>query len=424
MSKCVLGVIEFIEMEDNLNDLKLNLGGTRLDKIKLQDGEIISIDDLEELKHRNILFVNEKSKKSDDESESQDTSDKYVTKNGQAFSYMKIGGDGEINQLKAGKTGYDKEYVNLETNVRDKNFGNLQGNTVKEYQEQIERIEEKLQYNYGIKASFKNANIKYLEINRTFKLEHEFSDYRRVINAIITEMPKMKKISKHDDILIDDTYFHEKFSATDTYTVWNRRGGINKFKTCKIVTVYNKKKQIRGIIYLDGDYMRFEIILVGTQNIQSAFQTTKFYELTDEKINQYFADQIDKLIVKPLDRWRTKRNAYLKKLIKSEREKDIYNWQVNVLRVLNTQENIHNGKPCLLDVSELYPVIDTIKNISRKQRVKDRFLVQAEKYENIFCNRDDLKLQEIIDKLLVVEHDTISEECQDNVNIVADVKSA
>ena len=126
----------------------------------------------------------------------------------------------------------------------------------------------------------------------------------------------------------------------------------------------------------------------------------KFYELTDEKINQYFAEQIDKLIVKPLDRWRAKRNAYLKKLIKSEREKDIYNWQVNVLRVLNTQENIHHGKPCLLDVSELYPIIDKIKDINRKQRVKDRFLVQAEKYESIFCNRDDLKLQELLEKLM------------------------
>lgn len=191
-----------------------------------------------------------------------------------------------------------------------------------------------------------------------------------------------------------------------------------------MVSIYNKSKQIRGVIYLDGDCMRFEITLAGTQNIQSAFKTTKLYELTDEKINQYFAEQIDKLIVKPLDRWRAKRNAYLKKLIKSEREKDIYNWQVNVLRVLNTQENIHHGKPCLLDVSELYPIIDKIKDINRKQRVKDRFLVQAEKYESIFCNRDDLKLQEIIDKLLVVECATLSEDCQDKDNIVADVKIA
>lgn len=401
-------------------NLKFNIGGTRLDKIGLKDGEIINIDDLEELKQRNILFINEKSKKSDDE---QNTSDKYVTRSNQAFSYLRIKKDGEINQLKAGKSGLGKQYVTLQTNVCDGNISNLQGNTIKEYHEQLKRIEEKLQSNYGIQASFDNSNVNYIEIQRTFRLEHDFNAYSRDIELILAEMPRMNYVSEFGDTLLDDTYFDEKFNQMETHTVWNKRGK-SKCKSFQMVSIYNKSKQIRGVIYLDGDCMRFEITLVGTQNIQSAFKTTKLYELTDEKINQYFAEQIDKLIVKPLDRWRAKRNAYLKKLIKSEREKDIYNWQVNVLRVLNTQENIHHGKPCLLDVSELYPIIDKIKDINRKQRVKDRFLVQAEKYESIFCNRDDLKLQEIIDKLLVVECATLSEDCQDKDNIVADVKIA
>lgn len=401
-------------------NLKFNIGGTRLDKIGLKDGEIISIDDLEELKQRNVLFVNEKSKKSD--VESQNTSDKYVTRNNQSFSYMKIKKDGEINQLKAGKSGFGKQYVTLQTNVCDGNIGNLQGNTVKEYHEQIKRIEKKLQSNYGIQASFDNSTVNYIEINRTFRLEHDFNAYSRDIELILAEMPRMNYVSEFGDTLLDNTYFEEKFNQIEAHTVWNKQGK-SKNKQFQMVSIYNKSKQIRGAIYLDGDCMRFEITLVGVKNIQSAFKTTKLYELTDEKINQYFAEQIDKLIVKPLDRWRAKRNAYLKKLIKSEREKDIYNWQVNVLRVLNTQENIHHGKPCLLDVSELYPIIDKIKDINRKQRVKDRFLVQAEKYEKIFCNRDDLKLQEIIDKLLVVECATLSEDCQDKDNIVAEVET-
>ena len=410
-------------------NLQLNIGGTRLDKIGLKDGEIISIDDLEELKQRNVLFVNEKSKKSDDEqntsdeNKKQDTSDKYVTRSNQAFSYLKIKNDGEINQLKAGKSGLGNQYVTLQTNVCDGNIGNLQGNTVTEYHEQIKRIEKKLQSNYGIQASFDNSTVNYIEINRTFRLEHDFNAYSRDIELILAEMPRMNYVSEFGDTLLDDTYFEEKFTQIGTHTVWNKRGK-SKNKQFQMVSIYNKSKQIRGVIYLDGDCMRFEITLVGVKNIQSAFKTTKLYELTDEKINQYFAEQIDKLIVKPLERWETKRNAYLKKLIKSEREKDIYNWQVNVLRVLNTQENIHHGKPCLLDVSELYPIIDKIKDINRKQRVKDRFLVQAQKYESIFCNRDDLKLQEIIDKLLEVECVTLSEDCQDKDNIVADVKSA
>ena len=410
-------------------NLKFSIGCTRLDKIGLKDGEIISIDDLEELKQRNVLFVNEKGKKSDDES--QNTSDKYVTRSNQAFSYLKIKKDGEINQLKAGKSGFGKQYVTLQTNVCDGNIGNLQGNTVTEYHEQIKRIEEKLQSNYGIQASFDNSTVNYIEINRTFRLEHDFNAYSRDIKLILAEMPRMNYVSEFGHTLSDDTYFCEKFNQIETHTVWNKRGK-SKNKQFQMVSIYNKSKQLRGTIYLDGDCMRFEITLAGVKNIQNAFNTDKstkptkpikLYELTDEKINQYFAEQIDKLIVKPLDKWRTRRNAYLKKLIKSEREKDIYNWQVNVLRVLNTQENKHDGKPCLLDVCELYPIIDKIKDIKRKQRVKDRFLVQAEKYESIFTNRDDLKLQEIIGKLLEVECATLSEDCQDKDNIVAEVET-
>ena len=286
-------------------NLKFNISGTRIDKIGLKDGEIINIDDLEELKERNILFVNEKSKKTDDES--QNTSDKYVTRSNQSFSYMKIKKDGEINQLKAGKSGLGKQYVTLQTNVCDKKIGNLKGNTIKEYHYQIERIEKKLKNDYGIQASFDNSNVNYLEINRTFKLEHDFNDYSRDIKLILAEMPRMNYVSEFGYTLSDDTYFNEKFNQIETYSVWNKRGK-SKCKSFQMVSIYNKSKQLRGIIYLDGDYMRFEIKLSGVKNIESAFKTTKFYDLTDEKINQYFADQIDKLIVKPLDKWRTRRN--------------------------------------------------------------------------------------------------------------------
>ena len=207
-------------------NLKFNIGGTRLDKIGLKDGEIISIDDLEELKQRNVLFVNEKSKKSDDES--QNTSDKYVTRNNQSFSYMKIKKDGEINQLKAGKSGFGKQYVILQTNVCDGNIGNLQGNTVKEYHEQIKRIEKKLQSNYGIQASFDNSTVNYIEINRTFRLEHDFNAYSRDIELILAEMPRMNYVSEFGDTLLDNTYFEEKFNQIEAHTVWNKQGKSKK----------------------------------------------------------------------------------------------------------------------------------------------------------------------------------------------------
>ena len=52
-------------------ETKLNIGGTRIDKIKFQDGEIISIDNemVETLKFQNMLFVNEQSKEEQEKKE-------------------------------------------------------------------------------------------------------------------------------------------------------------------------------------------------------------------------------------------------------------------------------------------------------------------------------------------------------------------
>ena len=76
-------------------------------------------------------------------------------------------------------------------------------------------------------------------------------------------------------------------------------------------------------------------------------------------------------------------------------------------------------------MSELDSIVDGLADIKRKQRVKDNFRKQAAKYEHIFCNGDDIKLQEIIDKLLVKESATIMAEVDhDNGECVADVKIA
>ena len=113
-----------------MNELDLNLQGTKLDKMRLKNGEILSIDNLEELKERKLLFVNENIQ------DDNNNNDMYMVADNKAFSYMKIGKDGEINLLKAGMTGLKKPFVTLQTNVCDKNIGNLRGNTVKEYYEQ------------------------------------------------------------------------------------------------------------------------------------------------------------------------------------------------------------------------------------------------------------------------------------------------
>ena len=181
------------------------IGGTRLDKIALQGGKIIKIENLDHLKAQNIVTD---IPPTDDEN-AKGIDKRYMTAHGERFSSLKVEKDGEINVLKAGSAGYGRNYVTLQTSVRDETYGNLIGNTAQEYHEQIRRIEEQLIEKYGVYASFQDADLKYLEINRTFPIANRFNDYGRIIRLILDEMPRMNTISTHGRIVNDNRFFPE-----------------------------------------------------------------------------------------------------------------------------------------------------------------------------------------------------------------------
>lgn len=360
------------------------IGETKIDKIELSNAIIHEIKDMYELMDKEILVDNS-------------TLNKYVTTNGQMFSYLHLKSDKEIHSLKASCTGYGKQYVTLQTGIYDEIYGNMIGNTVLEYQDQIDRSVKRIESDYGIVADFSDAKLKYIEINRTFVTEFDFCDYSRVISLILAEMPRMNVISEFGRTKSDARYFDEKSKSISTYSAWNRKKIKGNGKQYKQITFYDKKNQIE--IKFDGNYMRFEIKLKGAENIRNAFGTNKFYELTQEKVEAYFRNQVKELIEKPLDRWKYNRDKYLMALTKNQYRDNLNAWQVNTLRVLMNKE-IEQGKPCLLDIEELYPLIDRME-FNKKGRIKRNLLNQAQKYEKIFCNNDTFKLQEIMDKLLI-----------------------
>ena len=361
------------------------IGETKIDKIELSNGVINEIKNMHDLMEKEILIDNSKL-------------NKYVTTNGETFSYLHVKSDKEIHSLKASCTGYGKQYVTLQTGIYDEIYKNMIGNTVSEYQDQLENTVDRLESDYGIVADFSDAKIKYIEINRTFVTEFDFCDYSRIISLILAEMPRMNVISEFGNTKSDTRYFDEKSKKIGTYSAWSRKKTKGNGKQYKQITFYDKKNQIE-IIKFDGNYMRFEIKLKGAENIRNAFGTTKIYELTQEKVEEYFRNQVKELIEKPLDRWKYNRDKYLMALMKSQYRDSINSWQVNTLRVLMNKE-IEQGKPCLLDIEELYPLIDRME-VNKKGRIKRNLLCQAQKYEKIFCNNDTFKLKEILDKLLI-----------------------
>ena len=319
---------------------------------------------------------------------------KYITASGQVFNRLLIENDGVIDRMVAGsKLIQNKrvDYCNLETTIKNDKVGNLVCYTLDDYVGRLIEINNHLKNTYGIEADFSDLTVKELEINRTFKLAGNFEDYHRVINLIMTNLPSyMKNQMDYKKVVKGNTEYQTYYATSKT---------TNKSKRYLLFKIYNKTKAIEHIILITDSYMRVEFRLVGAEKVKKALKYNRLAELSDQIINEYFDNQIKSMIVQPFKKWKQERDKYLVKLMKDERERDIRHWQTNVLRILQNEE-IAEKRPVLLDIEELIPLVDKLNLPSkRRSEVKSNFRKQAHKYESVFCNNDDAKIQEILDKL-------------------------
>lgn len=319
---------------------------------------------------------------------------KYITASGQKFNRLIIENDGVIDKMVAGsKLIQNKrvDYCNLETSIKNDKVGNLACYTLDDYIGRLIEINNYLKNTYGIETDFSDLTVKELEINRTFKLAGNFEDYHRVINLMMTNLPSyMKNQMDYKKVEKGNTEYQTYYSTSKT---------TNKSKRYLLFKIYNKTKAIEHIILITDSYMRVEFRLVGAEKVKKALKYNRLAELSDQIINEYFDNQIKSMIVQPFKKWKQERDKYLVKLMKDERERDIRHWQTNVLRILQNEE-IAEKRPVLLDIEELILLVDKLNLPSkRRSEVKSNFRKQAHKYESVFCNDDDAKIQEILDKL-------------------------
>ena len=279
----------------------------------------------------------------------------------------------------------------MQTTVRQKEAGNLVGYTTGDYFDHLQMIAAHLAFDYGINVDFSDVSVKELEINRTFRLDNDFSEYHRVINLIMSNLPSyLRNQMDYKQVKKDNTEYETYYAAT------KKNSKSDRYLLLKI---YNKTKALEKIIVLTDSYMRVEIRLIGSERVKRAFHTNRFAELTDEIINAYFDGQMQTMIVKPYRKWQEQQRKYLKKLIQEQRKDDIRHWQTNVLRILQNQE-IDQKRAVILDVGQLMDIVDTLQlSANRKYDVKSNFRKQAQKYETVFCNGDDRKMEELIEKL-------------------------
>lgn len=356
-----------------------------LDKIELGNIRILDFKKYDELIKKEILELSS-------------SPVRYVTAGGKTFNKLIIENDGLIDRMISGAKIMGNrriDFCNMSVTIKNNEMGNLACYTVSEYLELLQKIQNHLENDYGIITDFSEVMLKEMEINRTFRLDGDFGDYHRVLNLIMTNLPSFMRSQMDCKKVVNGCSEYQTYYAASKTT--------NKSKRYLLFKIYNKSRAVENIILLTDSYMRVEFRIVGAEKIKKALGTNKFAGLTDQLINTYFDSQIQKMIVKPFHRWQENRNKYLLKLMREQRQKDIRHWQTNVLRILQNEE-ISQKRPILLDAEELMPVVDQLglKN-NRKCDAKRNFRRQSKKYETVFCNDDNKKMDEILEKLTAKE---------------------
>jgi hypothetical protein len=361
-----------------------------LDKVEIGGISILNFKNFEELLSKNVVEVS--------------TSNvKHRTATGQEFTRLNIDSDGVIDKMIAGAKimGNKKiDYCNMSTSIKNTEIGNLACYTVSDYVEHFMAIQEHLTSRYGIEVDMSDMALKGIEINRTFKLENDFETYHRVLQLIMANLPSYMRNQMDYRKVNNGSSEYQTYYATSKTT--------NKSKRYLLFKIYNKTKAIENIILLTDSFMRVELKLVGAEKIKKALGTNRFAELTDKIINDYFDNQIQKMIVQPYQRWKKERDKYLVGLMEEQHANSCH-WITNTLRILQDIE-IRQKKPILLDIEELIPLIDEVIKSKKRNDVKRTFRHQAQQYEKAFCNNDNLKILEIITKLTAKEEPTLSQD--------------
>lgn len=375
------------EMVDSLSDHAL------LDKISLGGAVIEDIENLEELEKLGILTIGE------------NKSAKYTTTSGKQFSNLKIK-DSKIDGLKAGVfivyNGMIFPFCNLSISVKNEYRTNLICNTSAQYKQQIEDIKNHLLKNYGITINFDNVFLTSIEINKTFRISENIGNYRRIFNLLAYNIPRAKRMNLVENFNKKSKkgFDIETFVISSKKRSKNKKGKFTQSKKYEEIIIYSKTKQIKKQIFLNDEFIRIEIKIVGRAKIMDLLDTNKFYEITDELINNFFDEEMNILFLKPYQLWKEKRDKKLLKIMKNERESDKQKWVVKTLLILENEE-IKNCVPLLLDINELYPLIDKmdIQNRQRRYKIRKNFETQAKARATALCNGDDMKMNEILSKI-------------------------
>lgn len=351
-----------------------------IDKVTLNNVRIVGFDDMERLQRKGIVDVTENPVR-------------YITESGQEFNRLTVNDCGFAQELRAGSMlrGPRIDYCTMRICKNDAETGNLNCRTVEDLLQVLDDTQIFLNEKHGICVDFSDVGLKSIEINKTFRLNGKFEEYKRAVTLLMSNIPGMELQMDFKEVTPDG-------AKTDTFYAFSRK--TRQSKHYRILKIYNKTKSLESIIYLSDDFMRVELTLIGSSLIKKQLGTNFLHELTDEQINKYFSKQMKKLLIEPYEKYKNEMQSRLVKMMREERKKDLKHWITNMLRDLLNAE-VERDVPVILDVEEILPLVKQLGlKANRAYDVRQSFIKQALKHEKVFTNRDDLKLMELIYKLI------------------------
>ncbi len=316
----------------------------------------------------------------------------YWLADGRGFRWLKIEDPEHFGTLIAGvrkRAEFKQDYTRLELRTRDPARGNLQNLTVEQYKDYLIDTFEYLYAEYGIFAELSNIKFSMLEINCTFSLTQEFRKYHRVLRLLMFNLPQsfsklgqVQKVNK-EGICLDAETFYRSNSSTG-------------------IKIYDKKKQMEDTsrFVLSEQIMRIEITLKTAQKVQEVFGSNRVMDLSDDKINEYFYQQFEKLFVKKYRKWQKQNGKFLHRMILKHKEMYKRNWQKNLLAECSDLEQ-RTQIPVLLGINELLPHIKALDQHRHYSRVVKSIMKCCE-YNSTYLQNDEQKIEEIFQKVHAV----------------------
>lgn len=296
---------------------------------------------------------------------------------------------------------YKIKYCRLELSLSFINAdkSNLYNMRVENYLYEISLILEYIESNYGIHINADRAIFYQMEINCNIMLSKPFREYEQLLELMMYNLS-----NRHYQSTITEHKYVDKINSaldTQTYCRGNRSMQIQ---------IYDKKKQLESCkkyVFENPniEIMRIEIKLLSSAKIKQVFHTNSIWRINSDQITSYYFEQVQKLLLNKLMKWKKDANKRIQLLIK-EKQRKTKNWIIETLQECVLIEK--NKKiPVIFDIDDYINIVNEYENNGHKSRNDKKIKEYNEKYANIACDNNK-KFEEIQDKLLKAYEHTLA----------------